>query len=665
MKQIAYTDILNVVRFFLNLYRLQLGANKQDRAEFKFIEPQHTSPDHTYELRVNHESAWATKRITIRPLGEESSSKSKCFKVTYDRNIVLKIPPQPITDYANYIEAVATERKVAAILSPEIETIAPSISAFLEQIPYFTESSELPIEELERRSVKWLKRFSIFHEYLKIGGSFVFFMDLSKHMFLSHAIEHMHAAAQLGQEIQKETEAQAEVLWDFVRFEGRYGIDQTSVFLKMSGVYSEYERKVTLLCTHYKLDITIPAYKQKKWFSTHLAGGHVLRDKQVGSSDFFADLNVLIKNILEENRSTIASYRQCLRDFLHQKMFAQNKAAIEGLSGRILDLLARLNEKGVAIRDLKPDNLFVVQRHDHATLHLDSADTYGLGLIDFETAVSLDRRDRQEIAQPRLGGTPSYATPSHFAVNPLLRYAYGDVPQTLILQDWQAAISMIFFLATGENLFEQTKNLLPEIQKILQNAIESQKSVYGLFRHYSQIYWRNAAREFSAKIDQHRQSLKVVRIPISKKVKWMLQNALMEEMKAIDKELEPRLSLFPNFRPVDRQAVQIKTLLTILQKNKDRLQTMVNQRPELRQRIIKISQLIDELSMLYGRSQKNDHTLQHLAHRDASLSAMELLDTMFNRVIRSMCTEKWGSPLSAPLQDPKNEPDDDSYEATL
>ena len=63
-----------------------------------------------------------------------------------------------------------------------------------------------------------------------------------------------------------------------------------------------------------------------------------------------------------------------------------------------------LKAKGIAIRDLKPDNIFVVGGD-----FLQAANEFSLGLIDFETAVNFSVKD-DEISQPLLAGTPAYAT---------------------------------------------------------------------------------------------------------------------------------------------------------------------------------------------------------------------------------------------------------------
>lgn len=75
-----------------------------------------------------------------------------------------------------------------------------------------------------------------------------------------------------------------------------------------------------------------------------------------------------------------------------------------------LDLLMRLRDKKIAIRDIKPDNLFLDGKKDDFPRFLKNHERFEVGLIDLETSVDYGRDD---IIQPMLAGTPNYASPSH------------------------------------------------------------------------------------------------------------------------------------------------------------------------------------------------------------------------------------------------------------
>ena len=112
-------------------------------------------------------------------------------------------------------------------------------------------------------------------------------------------------------------------------------------------------------------------------------------------------------------------------------------------------MLFHLKKKHTAIRDLKPDNMFLAGNSDNPDFFLTSPEQYKPGLIDLETSVNLG--ETETLQQPILAGTPHYATPSHIFENHVLKEVFNDLPRTLYLQDWFAAVGIIYTVVTGPN----------------------------------------------------------------------------------------------------------------------------------------------------------------------------------------------------------------------
>ena len=130
--------------------------------------------------------------MTIEPMDVDNGSKSTCYKVIYDEMLVVKVPPRSITNFNAYIHGMNFERRIVDRLSSDIECIVPSISVVLQKIPRLCDNEGLRPEELETKYTKWLKDSPQLQQYLKIGDSFAYFMDLSKHDFFSSVLDKMH-----------------------------------------------------------------------------------------------------------------------------------------------------------------------------------------------------------------------------------------------------------------------------------------------------------------------------------------------------------------------------------------------------------------------------------------------------------------------------------------
>ena len=167
----------------------------------------------------------------------------------------------------------------------------------------------------------------------------------------------------------------------------------------------------------------------------------------------------------------------------------------------LVKLLYHLRRKGAAIRDMKPDNMFLVGDTDDPDLLMASADQYSLGLIDLETSVSVE--ETEVLEQPILAGTPSFATPSHLFENAVLMQVFQDVPRTFYLQDWFAAIGLIYHVVTGRTLFEKTSKLMSEVVRVRSKAYIKDEPLDVVLKNASWVFWSAACAEFKEMMDSN------------------------------------------------------------------------------------------------------------------------------------------------------------------
>ena len=388
-----------IVNYFLNLYRRQLGLENlnPDEMTFERLMKNPFEPEQIFSLHVKRGSQWATRRMSIIPLSEGAETKSACYKVAFDDLMVIKIPPEPITDFDDYLEIIWAEREMAEKLKPEMFCVTPSLTAILRKYPSFSAEGMNP-DQLEFSYVSKLKSSSGLQSLLKIGGSFALFMNLSEHVFLDSIIGNMHAGDKL---LREEMDKSTDALNDLYSFENRFGKDQEDLFLAVADLKTRFERRIIKVLAHHQIDKNeVPDFKIRQWFLNLLSGNPSEIIHSGFSDGFLKDQNRLISIMEQENRDILERFRQTAIMSVRKRKFSRNSSLARGIIINILKLLAILRIKDITIRDLKPDNMLAVGKTVNTAHFMNSPENYSLGLIDLETAVVLNSQKNQ---QPLLG----------------------------------------------------------------------------------------------------------------------------------------------------------------------------------------------------------------------------------------------------------------------
>lgn len=632
-------DIINVVEFCINLFKFQSETPRSAPSEVLPVEHKTGRLDYIYELHVYVESEkkWTSRRMSISTLGEGSGSKSKCFKVIYDTLMVVKIPPSPIENFDEYIRSISAEARVAVQLTPKIEFVAPGVSAILKKIHTFPDEAELSLHELEQRYVEWLKEYPEFQEYLKIENAFVFFMDLSKYSFLSYVVEKMYDKTLFKDIFHEEIVTSQTLLWDILGFEGKYGSENLSVCFDMNRVYSDYEAKLRSVIKKYA-GYVASSYEKQKWFSMYVSEKEVREGESNVPPGFVPDLNELLKTVLEENKKYIGAYKKAIWKYIRKTVFFRYKPKISGIVTNIIDLLASLKERGVSIRDLKPDNLFVVGDPNL------SAEECSLGLIDFETSVKFKPdKPGEAIEQPVLAGTPSYCTPSHLFKNDLLKSLFGNLPRNLYLQDWHAAVAMIYYVVTGYPLFEHTKKVLSKISAAARNALKKKHPMTGVFKKGSQIFWSRAVAEFYEKLNEHEDIIRSVEVFIPENTQEIFLQEIVAEKNNTADAMQHYVMSQSVFSSEKNRKNLIESCLGDIRQYRQKWEKKENfpeTAPKVREKVIRV---LRELEAFKQEAELQEQWMDLLTQSSPKLSAYDLLELMFHIVLRAMYRREWGT----------------------
>lgn len=628
----------HIIDFFLNLYRHQMRADRRP-AESRCLElPQRSGAEAIYELRIKQEDGWRSRRMSIGPLAEESGSKSRCFKVIFDELLVVKLPPKPIADFEDYLHHLRREQDIAARLSPEVACITPTVSAILRKLPDFAAENDRSPAEFEEFCLRQLRGMPGYQRHLKIGGKFAFFMNLSQNAFLGSVIGTMH---DLRNQLSEELATQGDLLENPVRFEEVYGRDNLNVFFDLQEVLAIFEGEVGTLLSARGAAEEIPVFRRRQWFLRALADRATEPTADGLSPELADEVDRILQSVFESHQTVVSRYRSAIRVHVFYRLLGRNRTAMAGLVANLLELLSILREKGVAMRDLKPDNVFLAGDVSVSPALLASPRDYAIGLIDFETAVDFRPPDGG-VSQPMLAGTPSYATPSHLFRNDLLASLFGDLGRVLHLQDWQAVSSMIFNVVTGHRLARETGKLIPEIMKIIRQSFRKKLPRPEVFKICSRVFWFNATTEFRRKLKTYRPVLQEVRVEIPNRARRMLREEVIFLRSEGVKRMRRLVRGSGLFRSEESRRSLIRATPAAVARYRRAWevgQGMPRTSPETRRRLLEVLRTLERYKI---EQLRRTDTLELLEKPRATLTAFEILEIMFNVVLNTMYRPEWG-----------------------
>ncbi len=599
--------ISEIENFFLNMHRLQLGAPKNAPVRVVPDSGKQTSSNRMYKISVNLKGEWKSRAMTIGPLGEGSGSKSQCFYVIFDTHMVIKIPAEPIQDLSDYIQRIRYEGQLVKKLAPR-ECIIPTISVIMNKIHPLPQFRDLPADQLEKRYITMLETAPEYHKYLKIGGNFVFFMNLSRYYFLSHVLDSLHT---IEDQVHSVITADSNIILDSNEFETRYGKKNGWLCFELQKLFGQFDTGVRKLEAKSGTSFSADERQIKDWLFSHLAW-HDISTKQIDLPDsFLSEVTVLLKNITRKEAKLIATYRRLAKGYAQDLLFKRNKSKIEGISTNLLVLVDWLGKNDVAMRDLKPDNLLVAGDPENYPLFLSSAEDYSIGLIDLETAVDYNPPKNNPTEQPQLGGTPAYATPSHFFQNEILYALYQDLPLILDMQDWYATTGIIYEAVTGRRLFRHTARQISKLVRNLQQDIKKGQPLLDIYKQVSQTFWKSAVTEFKMNIKEDDKWLKSTGVFLPEDMRNRFKDHLLKEKRIIDSQIKEKGNEL-----------------------KDVSQTQTGIPDQSKE----IDSVTDELSK---RSDHLPKLVSLIEDPDSKLPVKDLLEIMFNIVFRAMYPEHW------------------------
>jgi serine/threonine protein kinase len=639
---IATSDKERVLEFFIMLFKQQVGAAAQAATEITLMERRPTCPNETYEIRVKTGNEWAKRRMSIGLLGQGGGSRSKCFYVIFDSHMVIKIPSVPIPEFSVYRQRVQAEAKIVEQLYPR-ECIVPKMGVVLKTIHTIDGSQNLSEDAQEAKYVHFLEVNPEYQQYLKIGPTFVFFMDLAKHFFLSSTLEEIRRG---DQHLVTEALKQHDLLWDRHGFVCRYGEDVSAVCHGLQDAYHRNEERLRQLIDDAQIIEDIPAYQLKQWFANHLAGEKIDACTEDLPEEFVEQVNGLFFEVLRDNHLQVEQYRQRVRKNIKEMHFSQHRVQLENLSSNTLELLAWIDEKGLTLRDLKPENLFVAGNPEAYPIFLNDAKKFSIGLIDVETAVVMGPPSSDEIPQPQLAGTPLYATPSHLMSNLILEETYCDLRTILHMQDWYATIAIIHKIVTGKNMFSATALVFPQLLKQIRLLDPAGPDMDRDMIRINQTFWSSALYDFKHAIAMDLDLFERIDVMVPKSMVPEIINALHDGCNRLSASLAKTVSQQNIFTGREKCQFLLDAPVEKISAMKDKLvagKSKSISSGRQREKALSIMVRIENQKKHLRRKLEAAALLKAYA---GPIPADQLLEAMFQRVFNAMYLSHW--PVAEP-----------------
>lgn len=623
--------VKDLIHYFMKLYKVQLGVPGDTKSRIAYVEPSRQYPKlNTYDLLVIHKGEKVSRRVTVGPIAEDTGSKSSCFLAIYDSKIVIKIPPKPITDFDEYISCIERDRQIVATLAPRI-CLIPGVSMILDKVYKFPRINELKGNQREDVYFEWLNYNQEYQWYLKIGGGFAFFMDLSQHMFLADILTLFHG---LETKIPEEVTHDPSILDSFEKFEGRYGVENTQVGVDLQGVYKKFEEQACGQMTESSMCSSDMLYRLQRWFFSYLSGQPLKKEEIDLIESHVPDFNALMGGIVKENQGVIQQYRAMIIEFLRVKHSFQNRRYKEGVVANIIEMLAGIKEKNVAIRDIKPDNLLVTGDMENYPAILATPERFTIGLIDFETSVVFDMENPEEMGQPFLGGTSWYATPLNMFNNKVLRMFYKDLPRSFYLQDWYSVVAMIYRIIIGEHLFPRTSKLFKVAAQKLREAKKTGRPAELVVTEINDIFWKSAIREFEASLAKKADALRFLQAILCDSA----QRMFFAEMEAVNSSLDQEISYLINRQTLFKSRENREQLSAV---TPEQLEYLINKARAgsggaAAAALAKPLSQLKRIQKLKVEQNRNREIMHRLEIGGFDFTVYEILTLMFNRVASFM-----------------------------
>lgn len=621
---------------------------------------------HTYEIHFQYGTRTLRRRFTAYRLNGVHS-KSECYQVSdpHGRYLVVKIPPQPITDFAAYLKEVQHERGLAEkLLALDIKVVVPSVGAVMRHVHPLKDAEGLLRGEVEHRYLEiLLQGGDKYADCFRVNGSFVFFMEFLDEPFLGRVVRDFYDRELLAtlqhQTFEKDVKLLADrnrlaFVADHQHIGSRHGLEM--LFAGLRRQLKDFCAQVDAVFASYP--VFVGSRQKQEWFMRRalgekVSGEGVFRDWQPDDGDS-EELAGRLAEVLEQELSSMGAiprYVQLLQREARLSAFGYASSKMRKIGEKLLQLLAALEKIGLVLRDLKVDNLFIAD------------DEMEVGVIDLETGGDVSSGHIEGIVP---AGMPSNMTLSNLLFVEQLRRIYGesDVGTILHLQDWYATIAMMFETSIGITCFDEARHYILMLNQEIDQRFAHNYREY-LAKHpdikvdstlieelfalpdeeikgYTWQFWQLARRNLAAQCREHRRQLQELSYTLPPAIRKRLISDIELTLIRSRQRYEHLSSQSKSVEALNHPQTTLADLQYHLLLKEDHYSTrMAKLSPEDRQRRL----LGKEIEVYRGCIALKEKEAQ-LASRmkllqRRKITAFDLFPIMLDHIAGTMCRDEW------------------------
>lgn len=617
---------------------------------------------YTYEVKFMGLGKTKRKRFTVYKLSG-INAKSECYQVTdpEGKYIVVKIPPQPITEINAYLDAVVHERILAKkLLELGIKVVVPCVSSVMKHLHKFDFAQSMSSCETEDAYMEILRiPKNKFIKHFKIGSSFVFFMEFLDEPFLGKVVREFYNK-ELLVKIKKDI---VERDFNLIHKDDRLAFlsDYKNIGTKQSlnEIYSGLRETYESFCSRFdsllkEFSLSLDQSKKRDFFIANILGELIDESSFLEINNFdekflSSRLNSLI-NATIWNSASFKRYSEILDREVNWLAFKYSSRKMKMIGNNLLALLVKLEEMGLVLRDLKVDNLFI-----------SDLENMELGVIDLETGGDIGSESIEGIVP---AGMPSNMTVSNLLFVNQLKKIYGEsnVGEILHIQDWYATIAMMFEANIGSTLFDDARdyilNLNMEIDaRVANNYCDFVRNNPGIevtsemieeffylsdeeIKGHSWQFLALARRDLKKKCLEYRIKLKEIKYCLPDTLKRKISDKIEIKLKRIQDD-------YRNYKLSDTSIEYLnKSTIDVLKQNlalKERLYITKKANFSLKDK--KRLKLAVEIEIYKNciRLKQKEKSLNKKIYllNQEQISAFDLFPIMLDFVIEVMCRDEW------------------------